>query len=120
MERGAHRDELGINKGGPSFCKVGGSEQGRGRELRCRLDARDFKGGDKDRGLVARDFKGGDKDRDDLFAATSPLEAKRILLSRASTRKTLGRAGLRKLVFIDAKKKTHLAVGFFLARMKLI
>ena len=29
--------------------------------------------------LVARDFKGGDKDRDDLFAATPPLEAKKML-----------------------------------------
>ena len=31
--------------------------------------------------MVARDFKGGDKDRDDLFAETPPLEAKRLLLS---------------------------------------
>ena len=35
--------------------------------------------------LVARDFKGGDKDRDDLFAGSPPLEAKRLLLSRAAT-----------------------------------
>ena len=39
-----------------------------GMEVRCRL--------------VARDFKGNDKGRDDLFAATPPLEAKRMLLSR--------------------------------------
>ena len=52
--------------------------------------------------LVARDFKGGDKDRDDLFAATPPLESKRLLISRAATR-VKGRL-TRKLLFIDAKK----------------
>ena len=52
--------------------------------------------------LVARDFKGGDKGRDDLFADTPPLEAKRLLLSRAATRRKDGR--WRKLMFIDAKK----------------
>ena len=41
--------------------------------------------------LVARDFKGKDKDRDDLFAETPPLEAKRLLLSRAATRRRNGR-----------------------------
>ena len=51
---------------------------------------------------VAKDFKGNDKDRDDLFAETPPLEAKRILLSRAATRRPDGR--LRSLMFIDAKK----------------
>ena len=51
--------------------------------------------------LVARDFKGGDKGRDDLFAETPPLEAKRLLLSRAVTRKE---RGYRKLMFIDARK----------------
>ena len=51
--------------------------------------------------LVARDFKGGDKGRDDLFAETPPLEAKRYLLSRAVTRIS---GGCRKLMFIDAKK----------------
>ena len=35
--------------------------------------------------LVARDFNGGEKGRDDLFAETPPLEAKRLLLSRAAT-----------------------------------
>ena len=59
-----------------------------GMEVRCRL--------------VARDFKGGDKDRDDLFAETPPLEAKRLLLSRAATRRKDGR--MRKAMFIHAKK----------------
>mgnify|MGYP000267371291 CR=1 FL=1 len=59
-------------------------------EVRCRL--------------VARDFKGKDKDRDDLFAATPPLEAKRMLLSRAATTEAVGQTGLRKLFFIDVKK----------------
>ena len=52
--------------------------------------------------MVARDFKGGEKGRDDLFAATPPLEAKRLLISRAATRRKDGRQ--RKLLFIDAKK----------------
>ena len=52
--------------------------------------------------LVARDFKGGDKDRDDLVAETSPLEAKRMILSRAATRRRDGK--MRKILFIDAKK----------------
>ncbi len=39
--------------------------------------------------LVARDFKGNAKGRDDLFEATPPLEAKRMLLSRAATRNTV-------------------------------
>ena len=52
--------------------------------------------------LVARDLKGGDNDRDDLFAATPPLESKRMFLSRAATRK---HARLTcKLLFIGAKK----------------
>ena len=41
--------------------------------------------------MVARDFKGSDKDRDDLFAETPPLEGKRMLLSRAATRRRDGR-----------------------------
>ena len=41
--------------------------------------------------LVARDFKGNDKDRDDLFAETPPLEAKRMLISRAATRRIDGK-----------------------------
>ena len=52
--------------------------------------------------LAARDFKGGDKDRDDLFAETPPLEAKRMILSRAATRRPDGK--VRKILFIDAKK----------------
>ena len=52
--------------------------------------------------LVARDFKGNDRGRDDLFAATPPLEAARMLLSRAATN-TPSRER-RKLMFIDAKK----------------
>ena len=55
--------------------------------------------------LVARDFKGGDKDRDDLFAETPPLEAKRMLLSRAATRLPIGiekKKEKRKIMFIDA------------------
>ena len=52
--------------------------------------------------LVARDFKGGDKDRDDLYAATPPLESKRLLISRAATR-IKGKL-TRKLLFIDVKK----------------
>ena len=53
--------------------------------------------------LVARDFKQrGDKDRQDLFAATPPLEMKRMLISRAATIPLNGR--MRKLLFIDVKK----------------
>ena len=52
--------------------------------------------------LVARDFKGGDDDRDDLFADTPPLEAVRMLLSMAATRRRNRRR--RKLLFVDAKK----------------
>ena len=52
--------------------------------------------------LVARDFRGTDRHRDDLFAATPPLEAIRVLLSRAAT-ETPSRIR-RKLMFIDAKK----------------
>ena len=35
--------------------------------------------------LVARDFRGNDRGRDDLFAATPPLEAFRMVISRAAT-----------------------------------
>ena len=53
--------------------------------------------------LVARDFREkGDKDRHDLFAATPPLELKRMLLSKAAS---LHRSDKRrKLPFIDVKK----------------
>ena len=50
---------------------------------------------------MARDFKGDDRGRDDLFAETPPLEAKRILISRAAARRKDGR--MRKMMFIDAK-----------------
>eukprot|EP00973_Karenia_brevis_P021591 2968281-Karenia_brevis.AAC.1 len=52
--------------------------------------------------MVAKDYKGKDKGRDDLFAETPPLEAKRMLLSRAVTRRRDGRQ--RKVMFIDVKK----------------
>eukprot|EP00973_Karenia_brevis_P026022 3590492-Karenia_brevis.AAC.1 len=52
--------------------------------------------------MVARNFKGGDKDRDDLFAETPPLEAKRLLMSRAAASRKDGRS--RKSMFIDVKK----------------
>ncbi len=51
---------------------------------------------------MARDFKGGEKHRDDLFAETPPLEAKRLLLSRAITKRVDGRR--RKILVIDARK----------------
>eukprot|EP00973_Karenia_brevis_P086999 12064834-Karenia_brevis.AAC.1 len=51
--------------------------------------------------VVARDFKGGDKGRDDLFVDTQPLEAKR-LFSHAVTRRGDGR--MMKLMFVDARK----------------
>ena len=54
--------------------------------------------------LVARDFKGGDKDRDDLYAETPPLEAKRMLFSRAATRPKGKKGKWRKLMFIDVRK----------------
>ena len=52
--------------------------------------------------LVAREFKGDDSGRDDLFAGTPPLEAKRMLFSRAVSRTKGGR--FRKLLLIDARK----------------
>ena len=57
--------------------------------------------------LVARDFKCKFKeDREDLFAATPPLEGQRLLFSRAVTqRQKPKRKGVRKIMFIDAKKE---------------
>ena len=52
--------------------------------------------------LVARDFKGSDRDRDDLLAETPPLEAMRVLCSRAATVRKDGK--WRKMRFIDARK----------------
>ena len=51
--------------------------------------------------LVARDFRMNDRDREDLFAATPPLELKRVLLSKAVEK---GPRGVRKLLFVDATK----------------
>ena len=62
------------------------------REARCRL--------------VARDFKGGDNDRDDLFAATPPWEAVRMLMSRVTT--GWGRKKRRRKVELIDAKKAHL------------
>eukprot|EP00973_Karenia_brevis_P002649 361034-Karenia_brevis.AAC.1 len=52
--------------------------------------------------MVAKNYKGGDKGRDDLFAETSPLEAKRMLFGRAVTMRKDNRSS--KLMFIDVKK----------------
>eukprot|EP00973_Karenia_brevis_P017813 2447707-Karenia_brevis.AAC.1 len=41
--------------------------------------------------MVAKNYKGNDKGRDDLFAETPPLEAKRLLMSRAMTKRDDGR-----------------------------
>ena len=57
--------------------------------------------------LVARDFRTKAKrDQEDLFAATPPIEAGRLVLSRAATWRVgrNGKRGLRKVIFIDAKK----------------
>ena len=58
--------------------------------------------------LVARDFKPkGEKDRSDLFAATPPLEAKKLLFQLAvndnARRRGSRRPGI-KIMFIDVKK----------------
>ena len=62
-------------------------------DVRCRLVARDFKN-KKDAG------------REDMFAATPPVEAERMALSRAVTRskRADGRRRIRTFMFIDAKK----------------
>eukprot|EP00973_Karenia_brevis_P028453 3921295-Karenia_brevis.AAC.1 len=52
--------------------------------------------------MVAKNLKGNDKGRDDLFAETPPLKAKRLLMSRAMTKRVDGRC--RKMMFIDVKK----------------
>ena len=52
--------------------------------------------------LVARDFKGNDRNRDELFAGTPPLEAKRMLISKAATKRN--NRIVRKLLFIDVRK----------------
>ena len=61
-------------------------------DVRCRLVARDFR-------------QKRDKGREDLFAETPPLEAIRMQLSKAVTRRMRGsKRGCRKIMFIDAKK----------------
>ena len=62
-------------------------------DVRCRLVARDFK-------------EKRDKEREDLFAATPPVEAERMALSRAATKswRKDGVRRIRKVMFIDAKK----------------
>jgi hypothetical protein len=52
--------------------------------------------------LVARDFRHRDKDRQDLFAATPPLEMKRMLISKAATFPANG--SVRRLLFIRCKE----------------
>ena len=53
---------------------------------------------------VARDFKGDDKDRDGLFAATPPLEAKKLLISSAASQMGKPQNKQKRLSFIDIKK----------------
>eukprot|EP00973_Karenia_brevis_P001600 217046-Karenia_brevis.AAC.1 len=52
--------------------------------------------------MVAKNYKGADNGGDNLFAETPPLEAKRLLMSRAATKRVDGMS--RKLMFIDVKK----------------
>lgn len=54
--------------------------------------------------LVARDFKTKADDWEDLFAATPPIEAERLALRRAATRRKGRQRWVRKLMFIDARK----------------
>ena len=54
--------------------------------------------------LVARDFNCGDRDREDLFAATPPWELKRLLMSHAVDT----RGGRRRKVLLIDVKKAHL------------
>eukprot|EP00973_Karenia_brevis_P079649 11052296-Karenia_brevis.AAC.1 len=52
--------------------------------------------------MVAKNYKGKDKGRDELLAETPPLDAKRMLFSRAVTKRDDGKQ--RKSMFIDVKK----------------
>jgi hypothetical protein len=61
------------------------------QEVRCRLVARDFK-------------PKGEKEREDLFAATPPLEAKKLLFRMAAGQVGATAAECVKLMFIDVKK----------------
>ena len=54
---------------------MGGHEQRRDRRDDC------------EKQVGCKGFQRGDKDRDDFFAETPPLEAKRMLLGRAVTRR---------------------------------
>jgi hypothetical protein len=55
--------------------------------------------------LVAKELKAGNK-REDLFAATPPLEAKKLLFSMAATNRNKGKnsRGGKKLDFIDVRR----------------
>lgn len=53
---------------------------------------------------VARQFKGNDTGRDDLYASTPPLEAKKMLISRAASQVGIPLSCIRKLSFIDIRK----------------
>ena len=58
------------------------------------------------RRLVARDLRDkSDKDGQDYFGATTPLEAKRMLSSKAAGLTSCGRR--RKLLFIDVQEGSH-------------
>jgi hypothetical protein len=61
------------------------------QEVRCRLVARDFK-------------PKGEKEREDLFAATPPLEAKKLLFRMAAGQVGATDKECVKLMFIDVKK----------------
>ena len=56
--------------------------------------------------LVVRNLSGGGEHRDDLFTETPPLEARRLLISRAIARR---RDGRRRKSLINARK-AHLNV----------
>jgi len=54
---------------------------------------------------VARDFKGrGEEDREDLFAATPPLEAKKLLFKWVRRSRADGKRNLEKVMLIDVRK----------------
>ena len=57
-------------------------------EIRCRL--------------VARNFEGGEEHTDDSFAETPPLETQRFFISKEMTKRSDGER--RKLLVIDARK----------------
>ena len=61
---------------------------------------------------VARQFKGNDKDRDDLFAATPPLEANKMLIAKFAAQRNGPPSKFKKLSFIDIRK------AFFCAKAK--